>query len=122
MNSNFYHPTSYAFHVAPPVKVNDKGNLFKVQIYHPDSSGQRTTPFEVWTTHEAVQKHFKDIGMEGLPEVYQMQKFARHVYDEQLRKSGGAPTQKGIFVSTTQQTHGDPHLWPHTLNDTEIKY
>ena len=121
MDSNFYRPQSSGIQINRPVKVSDKGNLYKVQINHFDPAGAKSK-YEVWTTHEAVQKHFKDMGMEGIPETYQMQKFARHIYDQQLRKSGGLPTHPGIFVSTTQQTHGNPHLWPHTLNDTEIKY
>lgn len=121
MDSNFYQPRSNSLQIRRPLKVSDKGNLYKVQIHHTGEDGQ-AHKYEVWTTHEAVQKHFEDMGMTGMPEAYRVQKFARHVYDEQLRKSGGAPTQKGIFVSTNGEQHGDPHLWPHALNDAEIKY
>ena len=122
MDSNYYQPSSSSFQMKRPEKISDKGNLYKVQITHGAEDGQ-AHKYEIWTTHEAVQKHFKDMGMAGMPESYQVQKFARHVYDEQLRKPGGQqPVHKGIFVSTTGEQHGNPHLWPHSLNDSEIKY
>ncbi len=103
-----------------PIKVSPKGNLYKVNIAHADENGENVKKFEVWTTKEAVQQHFP--GMTGNPAGYQIQKFARQVYEKQLRNSYGRQMHKGILVTTDQVTHGDPKLWPNTLAHPEIKY
>lgn len=100
------------------------GSVFKMQINHPDEAGQNTKKYEVWTTKEAVEKHFAETG-EARPQdikSYHYQKYARHMYENRLRSTAGKPEEKGVFISSTQQVHGDPKLWPHTIVDPDIKY
>lgn len=100
------------------------GSVFKMQINHPDETGQTTRKYEVWATKEAVEKHFAETG-EARPQdlkAYHYQKYARQMYEHRLRNTGGQPQEKGVFVSSTQNIHGDPKLWPHTVVDPDVKY
>jgi len=106
-----------------PQRVSPSGqktNLYRIPITHNDESGGEPRKYEIWATKEAIMKH--SIGMEGDPKPYDIKKFAHQVYENRLRNSGGRPNEKGVFVSTNQQIHGNPNMWPHTLADTEIKY
>ena len=57
-----------------PVKVSDRGNLYKVPLVHQNAQGEQQN-IEIWTTKEAVQQHFQ--GMTENPREYQLKKFAR---------------------------------------------
>jgi hypothetical protein len=102
-----------------PMRVSLKGNVYKIPVTHTDASGKAINNYEVWTTREAVQKHFDN--SYGAPKEYQMRKFARQMYEKRLRASNGIPQEKGIFVTSDSATHGNPAMWPHTLVHPEIK-
>jgi hypothetical protein len=102
-----------------PTRISLKGNVFKIPITHTDSNGKTLNKYEVWTTQEAVQKHFENTI--GAPKEYQMRKFARQMYEKRIRASNGIPVEKGLFVTTNSATHGNPNLWPHTIMDPEAK-
>lgn len=104
-----------------PQKITDKGNLYRVQLTHQTEDGQKNN-FEVWTTREAVQKHFEPITGNAQPRDYQLRKFAKLMYEKQMRSHNGVLQHKGILVTTDHVTKGDPKLWPHTLSHPEIKY
>jgi hypothetical protein len=109
-------------HVNRPVKVSARGNVYKIQIAHHDDSGKPLRNFEVWATKEAIQKHF--VGMDENPREYQMRKFARQMYEKQLRNTSatGQMPHSGVFVTTQQTVKGNPNMWPHTITDPEAKF
>ncbi|HWY79641.1 MAG TPA: hypothetical protein VNW29_04755 [Candidatus Sulfotelmatobacter sp.] len=102
-----------------PQKISPHGNLYKIPIVHTNENGTNTNNYEVWTTKEAVQQHFD--GMTEEPKNYQLKKFARQIYEKQLRSSNGQLGHKGILITTTDVTHGNPHLWPNTISHPEVK-
>jgi hypothetical protein len=104
-----------------PHKVSNTGNLYKIPVIHKSSDGTQTHNFEIWATKEAVQQHFQNtIGEE--PRSYELKKFARQMYEKQLRSSNGQIQQhKGMLVTTDHIMHGDPRLWPNALSHPEIK-
>jgi len=102
-----------------PVKVSPRGNLYKIQSSHTNSNDNTVKNYEIWTTKEAVQKHFNDTS--GEPQKYQLKQFARQMYEKQMRSHNGSLPHKGILVTSDSITHGDPRLWPHILNHPEIK-
>lgn len=107
-----------------PVKISPKGNLYKIQISHTNHDDNSVKKYEVWTTKEAVQQHFAGTGMSTLteePKEYEYKKFARQIYEKEMRSSGGIMQHKGILVTTDNVTHGDPRLWPHTISHPEVK-
>lgn len=104
-----------------PQKVTEKGNLYRIPLTHHTEDGQ-TNNFEVWTTREAVQKHFEHITGDAQPREYQLRKFAQKMYEKQMRSHYGSMQHKGILVTTDNVTKGNPKLWPHTLSHPEIKY
>lgn len=105
-----------------PVKISDKGNLYKIPIYHQSNEG-KTKGYEVWATKEAIQQHFVgQIAPNENPREYQMRKFARAMYEKSMRKTQGNLPHTGILVTTDSTTHGNPKLWPNTLAHPEIKY
>jgi len=112
-------PPQGGIRVSRATKFSPKGNLYKMSIGHFGEDNKPVRNYEVWATKEAVQKHFD--GMTGEPKNYQLQKFARRVYEDRLRVSNHNPAEKGVLVSTTQNIHGDPALWPKSLNDPEVK-
>ena len=103
-----------------PHKVSSTGNLYKIPIIHKSTDGQQTHNFEIWATKEAVQQHFQNTTGEE-PRTYELKKFARQMYEKQLRSNHGQLQHKGMLVTTDHITHGDPALWPHALNHPEIK-
>jgi hypothetical protein len=102
-----------------PIKVTPKGNLYKIPVSHTGANGIDLTHYEIWTTKEAVQKHFG--GMTTEPQEYELKKFARQMYEKQLRSSNGVLEHKGMLVTSNNITHGDPRLWPNILTHPEIK-
>lgn len=108
-----------AIKVSRPVKYSNTSNLYKINIAHAGEDNKHIRNYEVWATKEAVQKHFE--GMTGEPKKYQLQKFARGVYEDRLRGTNNNPTEQGILVSSTQNTHGNPAHWPSSITDPEVK-
>jgi hypothetical protein len=105
-----------------PKKVSNTGNLFKIPIVHRSIDGKTTNNYEIWTTREAVQQHFQNQMMSEEPKAYELKKFARQLYEKQLRTaSGGKLQHKGIFVTTDSITHGNPILWPNNISHPEVK-
>ena len=102
-----------------PIKVSPHGNLYKIPLIHTNSEGTETKNIEIWATREAVQKHFD--GLTEEPRAYQLKKFARQMYEKQLRSSNGQLQHKGLLFTTDSVTHGNPHLWPHTISHPEVK-
>lgn len=108
------------FGVNKPVKISPKGNLYKIPIAHYNNEGQQTKTYEIWATKEAIQKHF--YGMTEKPRDYQIKKFARVMYEKQLRSaSQGLMQHKGMLVTTDSVTHGNPKLWPSNISHPEVK-
>lgn len=105
--------------ISRPLKISDKGNLYKIPLMHQTADGQKNN-VEIWTTKEAVQKHFQ--GLTDTPREYQLRKFARQMYEKQLRSNNGVLQHKGILVTTDNISQGNPKLWPHTLAHPEIKF
>ena len=112
-------PPQSSFRITRPVKVSPTGNLYKINIGHYGGDDQHVRNYEVWTTKEAVQQHFA--GMTGEPKDYQLQRFARRVYEDRLRVSNRQPAEKAVLVSSTQKVHGNPAMWPQTIRDPEVK-
>ena len=82
--------------------------------------GKTSNNYEIWTTREAVQQHFQ--GLTEEPKEYQLKKFARQLYEKQLRTAGGGKLQhKGILVTSDSITHGNPLLWPNNISHPEVK-
>jgi hypothetical protein len=105
-----------------PHKVSPKGNLYKIPIMHTSADGKQTHNFEIWATKEAVQQHFQNNMMGGEPRAFELKKFARQMYEKQLRSSAGQlQPHKGMLVTTDNITHGDPRLWPSSLSHPEVK-
>lgn len=102
-----------------PQKVTPHGNLFKVSLSHGTENGQ-TKKYEVWTTREAVQKHYQ--GMKEEPKPFQIRKFAQHVFEKESRANNGVLPHTGILATTDNVTHGNPELWPNTISHPEVKY
>ena len=109
------------FGVSRPIKVTPRGNLYKVAINHLADDGKTVNKYEVWTTREAVQQHFQTMQGEEEPKKYELKKFAKQMYEKQLRSNNGQLQHKGIFVTTDSVSHGDPRLWPSTLSHPEVK-
>lgn len=108
------------FGVNRPVKISPKGNLYKIPIQHYNNEGGTGKTYEIWATKEAVQKHF--YGMTETPKEYQLKKFARVMYEKQLRSSSqGLMQHKGMLVTTDSVTHGNPDLWPSNISHPEVK-
>jgi hypothetical protein len=108
------------FGVNRPIKISPKGNLYKIPVNHFNSEGKTTSTYEIWATKEAVQKHF--YGMTENPREYQLKKFAREMYEKQLRSSAkGLMEHKGMLVTTDSVTHGNPKLWPNNISHPEVK-
>ena len=103
-----------------PQKVSAKGNLYKIPITHTSADGKDINTYEIWATKEAVQQHLGSVGNE-LPKEYELRKFARQMYEKQMRSSNGFMEHKGMLVTTDNITHGNPHLWPHTISHPEVK-
>lgn len=118
MNLSVLHPIP-TFQTSHPVKVSPRGNMYKINVSHFDQTGNTVRNVEVWATKEAVQKHFGN--RIGDPHNYELKKFARQTYENQLRKHEGHMPNKGMLVTTDTVRHGDPKLWPHTLAHSEIK-
>jgi hypothetical protein len=115
-----YYPTKTQYRYPSSKKISNTGNLFKIPIIHTSTDGKTKQNFEVWTTREAVQQHFEGLSEE--PRAYQLKKFARQLYEKQLRTSAGGKLQhKGIFVTTNSVTHGNPVLWPNNISHPEVK-
>lgn len=112
-------PTRPSIRISQPVKMNHAGNLYKINIGHYGDNDQHVRNYEVWATKEAVQKHFN--GLTGDPKNYQLQRFAKRVYEDRLRVTNHNPSEQGVLVSSTQKIHGSPTMWPHTISDPEIK-
>ena len=107
--------------VYQPHKVSTTGNLYRIPVIHKSSDGNQTHNFEIWATKEAVQQHFQNTTGEE-PRAYELKKFARQMYEKQLRISKPQIQQNGgMLVTTDRITHGDPKLWPNALNHPEIK-
>ena len=105
-----------------PHKVTPKGNLYKIPIMHTNAEGTKTHNFEVWATKEAVQQHFQNNMIGDEPKAYELKKFARQMYEKQLRSSGGQIQQhQGMLVTTDNRPQGDPRLWPSALSHPEVK-
>jgi hypothetical protein len=103
-----------------PVKISNGGNLYKIQVKNTNPDSNVVNKYEVWTTKEAVKKHFGEVDTEE-PKEYQLKKFARQLYEKQIRATGGRITHKGILVTSDSITHGDPRLWPSTISHPEVK-
>lgn len=103
--------------ISRPMKISPKGNMYKIPVTHHTDTSQNN--YEIWTTKEAVQKHFD--GMTDTPREYQLRKFARQMYEKQMRSRNGSLPQKGILVTTDDVSHGNPKLWPHTISHPEVK-
>ena len=93
--------------------------MYKIPIVHHDAEGNHVGNYEVWATREAVQKHFE--GTTEMPRDYQLKRFARQMYEKQIRSHGGRLPQAGMLATTEGVTHGNPKLWPHTLVHPEVK-
>ena len=106
--------------ITRPIKVSPTGNLYKIQINHKNPDDNTTKNFEIWTTKQAVQKHFGSASTED-PKEYELKKFARQMYEKQIRGTGGRLEHKGILVTSDNIMHGDPRLWPSTLSHPEVK-
>lgn len=109
--------------VNKPIKISPKGNVYKMQIIHTNPADDTVKHYEVWTTKEAVQKHFAGFGEPtgNYPKEYELKKFARQMYEKQLRSNNGRVSHKGIFITTDSITHGDPRLWPMVIAHPEVK-
>jgi hypothetical protein len=107
--------------VYQPHKVSPRGNLYKIPITHASEDGKTTHNFEIWATKEAVQQHFQNNLTTEEPKSYELKKFARQMYEKQLRSNNGQLQHKGMLVTTDNVTHGNPNLWPSALNHPEIK-
>lgn len=109
--------------VNKPVKISPKGNVYKIQIAHKNPNDDKMNNFEVWATKEAVQKHFAGFGEPTgeYPKEYELKKFAKQMYEKQLRSNNGRFQHKGMFVTTDNITHGDPRLWPTVIAHPEVK-
>ncbi len=118
MDMSILHPMP-TYQMSKPIKVTARGNLYKINIVRNNPNGPQTKPVELWTTKEAVQKHFENII--GAPHDYELKKFARITMEKQLRTHNGNLPHQGMLVTTDNVTHGDPKLWPHTLSHPEIK-
>lgn len=112
-------PPRAAFRVSQPMKMNHAGNLYKINIGHFGEDNKQIRNYEVWATKEAVQNHFP--GQTGELKNYQLQRFAKRMYEDRLRVSNHQPAEQGVLVSSTQKIHGDPRMWPHSISDPEIK-
>ena|SRR5258708_30910952 len=104
-----------------PIKISPRGNLYKIQVSHrSNTDNNKVNNYEIWTTKEAVQKHFGETQED--PKEYQLKKFARQMYEKQLRSSShGLMQHKGMLVTSESITHGDPRLWPNTISHPEVK-
>ena len=118
MDLSILHPLP-SYQMSKPIKVTPMGNLYKINLSHMDQTGNKVRDVEVWTTKEAVQKHF-ETGSSTLHD-YELKKFARINYEKQLRTHNGQLPHSGMLVTTDSVTHGDPKLWPNTLSHPEIK-
>ena len=109
--------------VHQPIKVTPHGNMYKMAIAHTDENGNSVRNYEVWATKEAVQQHFNDTTGSD-PHKFQLQKFAKQMYQDRLRKTNGQIQTKenGLLATTNETIHGDTKLWPSTLAHPEIKY
>ena len=105
--------------VNKPIKFSSRGNVYRIPLVHTDAKGNTVNNYEVWATKEVVQNHFNN--PYETPREYQLRKFARQMYEKRLRSSGGRFSEKGMFVTTNQTTHGNPIMWPHIISDPEIK-
>lgn len=112
-------PPQSAIRVSRPVKISPRGNLYKINIGHFGEDNQHIRNYEVWATKEAVQNHFQ--GITGEPKNYQLQRFAKRVYEDRLRVSNHHPAEKAVLVSSTQKIHGDPTQWPQSIQDPEVR-
>ncbi|HVA96555.1 MAG TPA: hypothetical protein VND99_02780 [Candidatus Acidoferrales bacterium] len=102
-----------------PKKISNTSNLYKIPISHTSLDGKTTNQYEIWTTREAVQQHFQ--GLTEEPKEYELKKFARQLYEKQLRSSKGPLQHKGILVTSDSVTHGNPLLWPNNISHPEVK-
>lgn len=102
-----------------PQKITPHGNLFKVTLMH-GTGEEQPKKYEVWTTREAVQKHYQ--GMKEEPKPFQIRKFAQHVFEKEARANNGTLPHPGILATTDSVTHGNPKLWPNTISHPEVKY
>lgn len=118
MNFALLHPMP-TYQMSKPIKVTPRGNMYKINLSHTDPNSTNVRNVEVWTTKEAVQKHFENTI--GNPHDYELKKFARITYEKQMRAHNGTVPHQGILVTTDSVTHGNPQLWPHTLSHPEIK-
>ena len=107
--------------VYSPQKISPRGNLYKIPMMHTSAEGNKTHNFEVWATKEAVQQHFQNNMMGEEPKAYELKKFARQMYEKQLRSNNGQLQHQGMLVTTDNVTHGDPRMWPSALNHPEVK-
>lgn len=105
--------------ISRPQKISARGNMYKIPITHTDNNDKLLGNYELWTSKEAVQQHF--VGMTDAPREYQLRKFARQMYEKQLRSGGGQLQHQGILVTTDGVSHGNPKLWPYNLSHPEIK-
>lgn len=113
-------PPQSSFRITRPVKVSPTGNLYKINIGHFGQDDQHVRNYEVWTTKEAVQKHFGNLT--GEPKDYQLQRFARRVYEDRLRVSPNRqPAEKAVLVTSSQKVHGNSNMWPQTIQDPEVR-
>src|ERR1700691_4770778 len=103
-----------------PKKISNNGNLYRIPITHTNAETNTVNNFEVWTTKEAIQKHFAGMMTEE-PKEYELKKFARQMYEKQLRSSGGRMEHKGILVTSDSITHGNPSLWPNNISHPEVR-
>jgi hypothetical protein len=108
--------------VYQPHKISARGNLYKIPMMHSSSDGKQSHNFEIWATKEAVQQHFQGATTTEEPKPYELKKFARAMYEKQLRSSGGQIQQhKGMLITSDNITHGDPRMWPGAINHPEVK-
>jgi hypothetical protein len=96
--------------------MNRAGNLYKIQVHTPTLTDPNHK-YEIWTTKQAIQSHFP--GVEN-PTPHHFEEFARTHYQKSLQNPEHA-NKKGVFISTTQQIHGNPKIFSSMVNDPEVK-
>jgi hypothetical protein len=103
--------------VGRPHVMNKAGNLYKIPIHTPTETNPNKK-YEIWATKQAIQQHFP--GLET-PTPHHFEQFARTYYQKALENPEHA-RHPGVFISTTQKVHGNPKLFPSTINDPETGF
>lgn len=120
LNPINFQPAPPKVTITKPMVMNKLGNLYKTEIKHVDNNNKPYN-YQVWMTKGAVKSHFPGLEDNQITR-YHLQAFAKNSHEKFMRATGGrAPEKQGIFISSTQQIHGNPKVWPTVLTDPELR-